>query len=331
MHRHLIALVSVAAFAALVQPPVAAGESTPALDFQLSLGSRQPASATALNLHVLYKNPADPSAKPSPVTEAVIQAPAGTAFDGHAISVCSASDTELMLLGPDACPAGSEVGTGTLSMLTGCGAPVDPLLFDVTLLNGGGDIIQVVSDQHTGVRVDVSHAALTAPNTLTETPAPEPGCPPDFQSAIREVDFHFDQRTGPAGKAFITTPANCPASGLWSSQIAATVADGHTYTAVSVTPCTRPTARWPAISIKITPQRVTAGRTTRIRIRLSSPIAACIRGAIIHIGDLYTRTNRRGQAVMHVRPRRAGHYPVIARPRGCRDVRTRLIVAAPHA
>jgi hypothetical protein len=59
-------------------------------------------------------------------------------------------------------------------LITGFGAPVDPFMLDAALFNGGDGIIELFSDHRTGLRLAVGHAKFTAPNTLTETPAPEP-------------------------------------------------------------------------------------------------------------------------------------------------------------
>jgi hypothetical protein len=225
----------------------AVGNTTPALDFKLGMSARATTSATALTLHVVYKNPSDPNGKPSPLRKSVVQAPPGTAFDGHAIPACTVTDNQLMARGTSACPTDSRVGTGRVSLITGFGPPVDPEIIDAVLLNGGDGIIELFSDDRSGLRLAVGHAKFTAPNTLSETPARQPGGPPDGESAVNQVDFYFKVVRGPGGKAFITTPPRCPTGGIWTSRITATVAAGNTYTVTSTTPCrlagTRPPIR----------------------------------------------------------------------------------------
>jgi hypothetical protein len=148
-----------------------------------------------------------------------------------------------LLNGASACPQQSQVGTGTVIVMTGCGAPVDPATLDAVLFNSGDGITELLTDHKTGARLTVGHAKFTAPNTITETPSPNPGCPPVGEISVRQVDFHFNNTRGAAGMAFITTPGVCPASELWTSRASATLADGHTYTATSTTPCVRPAVR----------------------------------------------------------------------------------------
>ena len=74
-------------------------------------------------------------------------------FDGQAIPAWTASDSDLMSSGASACPAGSQVGTGTVSLITGCGSPLDPFLLDAVLFNGGNGVIELFSKRNTGARV----------------------------------------------------------------------------------------------------------------------------------------------------------------------------------
>jgi hypothetical protein len=217
--------------------------STPAFEFGLQLAAQARATSTGLSFHTHYSDPADSSAQPPPLRKSVIQAPAGTVFDGRAVPACTASDDSLLLSGASACPQQSQVGTGTVIVITGCGAPVDPETLDVVLFNTGGGITELFSDRNTGVRITVGHAKFTTPSTITETPPPNPGCPPSGETTVRQVDFHFNDIRGADGMAFITTPGACPSSGLWTSHASATLANGHTYSATSATPCITPASR----------------------------------------------------------------------------------------
>jgi hypothetical protein len=237
MNRSAIAAsAAVATFIAI--GPGAGSASTPTFEFGLQLSSTTPARPTGLTFRTRYNNPSDPSGKPSPLRKSVIQAPSGTVFDGHAVPICTASDSQLMMDGPSACEDGSRVGTGTVVVITGCGAPVDPANLDVDLFNSGDGITELITEHASGARITVGHAKFTAPNTITETPSPNPGCPPSGETSVHQVDFHFNAVRGTTGAAFITTPRSCPASRVWVSKASATLADGNTYTATSTSPCT---------------------------------------------------------------------------------------------
>jgi hypothetical protein len=318
----------------------AVGDSQDALDFQLGMQTQIPARPTALTLHVVYRNPSDPNAKPSPLRKSVIEAPAGTIFNGRAIPVCTASDIQLMVSGTAACPAGSQVGGGTVSLITGFGSPVDPVIVDAVLLNRGDGIVELFSEHRTDVRLAVGHAKFTAPNTLTETPAPNPGGPPDGESAVHQVDFRFYELRGADGEAFITTPPTCPGGGAWIARITATLANGETLAAQSSTPCavtttpatpiktTRPnrTGITPAMRLTVMPRRAIAGARTRFRIQLRSSARRCVRGVTIHVYRVRGQTDGHGRAIVITRFPRRGSYVVSADEPGCRTARSTIEV-----
>lgn len=220
----------------------ALADASAAGQFQLTFSSHAPGSATGLEYLEVYRNPSDPNAKPSPVRRTILQLPAGSVLDGHAIASCQSSDTELMLLGPSACPAASRIGQGTAETVSGLGPPFDPFPADATLFNGGTQTIEMFARHGTSLTLMVGHQQYSGRSTLTESPAPIPGGPPDGQSAPTRVDFAFARLVGPSGQAFITTPAVCPPAGQWISTLTFTNADGHTYTLHSSTPCTAPRA-----------------------------------------------------------------------------------------
>jgi len=231
--RALAVLAALAALAVLAALPagVAAADSTPAADFDLTLASHRAGAPTAGAIKIVFKNPDDPNAAPSPQRRIVIELPQGTRIDGNAVPVCTASDAELQALGPSACPAGSRVGAGTAELRTDGGPAFDPFIDDVDIFNGGKELLELFTHQRTGARTAAGHRQISAPDTLSENAPPQPGAPPDFESSVRVLDFKF------TNAPFITTPPACPADGLWRSRLTFDTADGHTYTAASATPC----------------------------------------------------------------------------------------------
>jgi hypothetical protein len=314
---------------ALTAASTAAGDpSRPGVSLSLAFGVREPASATAMELRVSYRDPANPGGKPSPLRKSVLQAPAGTVFDTRAIPACTATDVELLAVGPAACPAESVVGHGTVALETGFGSPFDPFGVVATLFNSGTGVTELFSDAKTGTRLAVGHAEITEPGTLTEEPAPNPGGPPDGESSVREVEFRFDLRHGSRGRAFITSPPVCPVDRLWRSRIAATVADGHTYTAEATTPCAAPAAARPAIRVAARPQQVPRGRTVRVRVRLSSTDRRCVVNAVVRLARARARTGFHGVATLVVRLNRKGAYVISASARGCQAGKTTVIAGS---
>src|SRR5206468_2255760 len=90
----------------------------------------------------------------------------------------------------------------------------------------------------TGVRIAVGRRQVTAPNTYSEAPAPQPGRP-GSESSARSIDYRIADARGTDGRAYITTPPTCPDSGMWTSRLTFTTSEPKTYTVTSETPCTR--------------------------------------------------------------------------------------------
>jgi hypothetical protein len=201
-------------------------------DFSLQLASTTPGAATAMHLYIVYRDPADPNGKPSPIRHLVITAPQGTQIN-LAMSRCTASDQQIMVEGPSACPTDSQVGQGTLTAITGFGPPIDPYLTDVTIFNTGQGVVEIARDHNTGTTITDDRIQIQG-STLTGNPPAFPGGPPDGQTAVRTIDFTF-----PASTHYITTPSTCT-SGQWTSNASFSLADGTTQHVSSTTPCTIP-------------------------------------------------------------------------------------------
>jgi hypothetical protein len=224
------AVLAVAALLALSTAPAAAEQSA----FSITFGSRTPGTPTSMHLYILYRKPSDPNGKPSEIRHLLIHAPGGTTFNSSAVPACSASAAELMVLGNNACPAASKLGSGTLSVISGFGPPFDPVVTDDTLYNDGSGFSEVADYHGTPITIGTDRITVQG-DTLTGNPPTEPGGPPDGQSAVRQIDFNFPQGTG-----WVTTPASCPASGQWASDAAFTFADGTTQYVAGSTPCDAP-------------------------------------------------------------------------------------------
>jgi polyvinyl alcohol dehydrogenase (cytochrome) len=201
--------------------------------FSLRFSSRLPDRPTGVRLRATVHR--GPGEKPSGLRSEVLSLPPGARFDGHAVPACTASDDEIQLLGTAACPRSSEVGSGTLQ--AALGTPADPETADVTIFNWGRGTVEVVTAPGAGTTLAIDRGDFTGPGQLTNHPPTAPGGPPDFRAAVSAVDFTYRDRQGPAGSAFITTPGRCPSSGVWTSTVRYSTADGRSYHATSTTPC----------------------------------------------------------------------------------------------
>jgi len=315
--------IGTAALALCVAPPTW-GDSTPAANFALGFSSQRPNTVTGVALHIYFKDPSDPNAKPSPQRKVVIELPAGARIDGAALPACAASDPQLIAEGPAACTPGSQVGNGTLTLFTGGGPLFDPFVDDVKLFNGGHELIEVFNKQGNNTTTATGRRSYTNSRTLTEIPAPQPGGPPNGESAVRSIDYQLNAVRGPAGRAFITTPSSCPPSGRWSSRLTFTTADGHTYTARASAPCRFTPAR---LRADITPRRVVSARRTRFHIQLRSADPRCAAGAVVRLGGATpARSNQHGTLTLIARFVRPGRRRLTATHPGCRPARVLIRV-----
>jgi hypothetical protein len=175
----------------------------------------------------------------------VLDLPRGARFNGGAVPACHATDQQIDLLGPAACPRASEVGTGTIQVAIG--SPLDPETADVTIFNWGGGTVEILTVPGTNVTLTIDRGNFTAPGELTNHPPRGPGGPPDFETSVSEADFTYFNNRG-----FITTPPSCPSTHRWVSRIRYSTADGRSYRATSATPCVIPrrAQRRPARRVK---------------------------------------------------------------------------------
>src|SRR3954453_23825012 len=93
-------------------------------DYRQEFTTATPGASTGVDTRLLYKDPADPNAKPIPVREEQFTLPEGTTFDNAVVPPCQASDLEVMLLEDAACPPESYIGGGggtTMSGFPGAG------------------------------------------------------------------------------------------------------------------------------------------------------------------------------------------------------------------
>lgn len=182
-------------------------------------------------LDVTYRKPGDPQAKPPAVTAVKIVLPAGTTVHVNTVPACTATDPTIEVLGDNACPPASRVGSGTLSAVTGFGAPVDPLRADIGIFNDGSGFVEVVTLPGLSLPAIDDRVTISG-DTLTAEVAPTPGGPPDFRTAVREITEAFSASDG-----YLTSPPTCPPNHQWESSAQFGFADGTTQAATATTPC----------------------------------------------------------------------------------------------
>lgn len=220
----------------------AGGTGADSSDYQsasLTLTESAAGRPTGNEVRIDYTNPDDPDGKPPSVKRVVEVFPEGTRIDTGAPALCRASDAELMAMGPSACPAGSVVGSGYLTLDTGVPGPGRYLEEDVTFLNNTDELIYLTDDRRTGART-VVRAQVRGNKVITETPF-LPGAGADG-SAIDVVRASFPElvrtRDGQR-RSYVTTPDSCPATGHWLTKLRFDYQDGTTQTETTRAPCER--------------------------------------------------------------------------------------------
>jgi hypothetical protein len=327
MHGKLLVFSVAVALAALCWGATSA-ESATLADSSLRLTTRSPGSPTGMAVHAFFYRADDKNAKPSPLRSAVVHAPTGLRFDTGAVRECTASDEQIRLLGPNACPADSELTVGSFSAITGFGPPLDPIAGDDHVFNGPNQLIEIITAPGTPIAPAFDRLTISG-STLTAHPPMALGGPPDGETAVRSLDFQIPVRTA-GSRSLITAPPDCPAGGQWTSTGTFGFADGSSDTVASRTPCTHATQRRPRLRLVVRPRRPRAGHRVRLRFRVRSSARRCVSGARVRLGRRTVRTNRRGRATMRVRFHRLGRRRVHATKAGCRTARARIRVLAAH-
>jgi hypothetical protein len=315
-----------AAVAVAIGAPAAQADSGQRAELDIGFTTQAPGTSTGANFHIVYKDENDPNGKPKPLTDAIFDTPAGTRFDGSAVPRCDATDDEIRTQGRGACPPESEVGRGSLVAVTGFGPPADPVMGDITVFNGGDQLIEIVTQPDTDAPLGFDRLTFEGdgPSRLHAHPPATPGGPPEGRTSIRQIDIAIPERDG-----FVTTPPSCPAGGRWSGSGTFSFLDGVTETVPTSTPCRRASGGGAAggrgsIRVRATPRRVATGRRIRVRVQVRTTSASCRSGVRVRLGTYRARTGRGGRATIVARLTRGGRRELRAYKRGCGSARAVL-------
>lgn len=234
----LTTALATGASAAITEAP---SRQTAVVEFTTDL----PASSTGLRDVIDYTNPDDTDAKPYAVRKIVVTLAPGSTIDTSVPARCTAPDPVLLLRGAGACPAGSRVGGGTVTIDTGLPGALRLIDTKVTLLNATSQVIFLFETTSLPVPVRFASRSPIVGRTITTEAPPLPGGPPDLFTAVKTVRLNFDARSDGSGanaRNYITTPGICPESRNWTNQTTFTYFDGAVQTVTNRTPC-RPKER----------------------------------------------------------------------------------------
>lgn len=234
-------LTAAAATLALGASIALGGDGASRQEAQYQLSSTQTRSSTAETFVFDYVNPDDPAAKPPAVSRVATRLPRGARYDASVPESCTASDAELMADGAAACPPGSAIGGGVVTVDTGLPEPARFVTADVEFFNNAedaaGEFIYLNTVRGTGART-VIRADVRRRRTITRS-GMLPGTPPDG-GAIDTVNVTVDAVSREVDGAihnYITTPRRCPARGSWATRVHFTYPDDVSQTVRDHTPC----------------------------------------------------------------------------------------------
>jgi hypothetical protein len=237
MRRRLIGTTVLGMAVAMLAGAGTAGASGK-LVADLKLTSHRPNTPTGGTLHLVWPDNA-PDGRPKPEAKGVFVLPKGSRINESALPTCTASDEQLKVEGGAACPAGSDVGPGHVSFMTGLGAPVDPFLLDNEWYHGPHQIFGLFTPPGAPAPVIAVNRVKIVGTSFVAAPSLPPGFPPTTKTVPKQSDQRIFKRVSSTGASFITTPPTCPRSHKWISHATVTYDDGSVDRATSVTRCRR--------------------------------------------------------------------------------------------
>ena len=230
------AVVVVAALAALAGAALAAAGPADRQTSSYTLTETRPNSPTSERFVFDYVNPDDPEAKPPAVKKVVTILPRGARYDTSAPELCTATDAELIAQGGSACPPGSAIGGGVVTVDTGVPGEGRIVTADVEFFNNTDEFIYVNTVRGSGART-IIRAKVEGGRTITDA-GMLPGTPPDG-GAIDTVDITVEN-VSRDGRNYITTPSVCRgrrSDPHWTARVAFSYGDDVTQTVPTQTPC----------------------------------------------------------------------------------------------
>lgn len=229
-----IALLAAGALAA----PAAAATRTEH-DFSMKLTKSRPSTPTGVSFltdRVSYVPPAfgQPADR---VARTVFSMPAGTRTDLGAVPQCTKAALEEGGVG--ACPAGSKIGSGTASAITGL-VSLDPVPFTVTVFASSTGLLAHLAGLQTSViELGMKGSRITADVPRTCLP---PGTPADNcrlgDVVLKTLNVKLAARRS-GRRSLITTPRRCPSTRVWTYKAVYTYVNGDTETQTTTTRCRR--------------------------------------------------------------------------------------------
>jgi hypothetical protein len=211
--------------------------------------SMHPNTPTGLSWSGSYHAAGDPKGNPPYLRRMVFYPPKGLRYDTSAPARCTATDAQLAVQGPDACPAASRIGGGKVEGLFYVPFSQGSILFDhykhdaIVLNNTNEQIVLVHSEGYTVQRGTVHPDNSIEFNPTTCFPASPTGhCADDYILQLKSSTFlpRYTRTSGGTTRAYATTPPRCPRRGHWRTTVAFWWGNGATERVATTQPCKRP-------------------------------------------------------------------------------------------
>jgi hypothetical protein len=240
--RSLVAVVlmSVLASLAAAAPALAEPASGPRQEIDQTFTTTAPNTPTGVGWDATYHAAGDPSSPPPYMERMTFYPPEGFRFDTSVPESCTATDAELAVRGPAACPAGSLVGQGETEGLFM--APITKAFVfhefwhRIYLMNNAGEqIVLVEAEGFEVMRGKFQPDGSLEFNPTTCFPRPPTGCADDYIIQLRTTSF-VPAYTNAKG-SYATTPPTCPESGYWDTTVRFWWKDGNEDAVVTRQPC----------------------------------------------------------------------------------------------
>jgi hypothetical protein len=227
---------AMAAFAFNAMPAGAVGERQVA---RFAWTSQVPGTPTGLVGDTWFQNPENPRLKPHTPKRMVLRVPAGAVIDTTVPPQCHASDAQLMIQGPAACPRDTQIGGGFSVSDTGGGGAF-PRYTEATIssFNNQNEVVGVgVPKQLPAVKLIV-RTKIQGTTSTTDFPLFPGFPPPDPYTPFKRLYMAMSPYVR-NGRAYVRTPPNCPRVGYWTITAEFTYVDGVTQAVESRSPCKR--------------------------------------------------------------------------------------------
>ena len=201
--------------------------------------------ATGLSFTGRFHAAGNSQGQPPFLERMVMHPPRGMRYDTNVPARCTASDAELQVLGPKACPPESRIGGGTaegLILVPGAHSFVfDHFKHPVDILNNKNQqIVLVESEGSTVVRGHLRPNGSWVFDLPTCFPHPPAGgCADQYvvQLVTTSVIPRHTRTVKGRLRSYATTPPTCPARGYWKTVVALRWSDGTADNVATRQPC----------------------------------------------------------------------------------------------